>query len=102
MLLCNTLCNPFSQKSHICMYTFERCNEFLQAYFLFHKLVEKKHFVAIWSLALVHKKGMQVISNDKFKREEVELCGINILKHTLDVKIKRKVDPDNSNKTSFV
>lgn len=82
------------------MYIFERCNAFLQAYFLFHKLVEKKQFLAIWSLALVHKKGN--ISNDKFKREEVELCGINILKHTLDVKIKRKVDPDNSNKTSFV
>lgn len=82
------------------MHTFERCNEFLQAYFLFHKLVEKKHFMAIWSLALVDKKGN--FSNCKFEREEVELCGINILKHTLDVKIKRKVDPDNSNKTSFV
>lgn len=52
MLLCNTLCNPFSQKSHICMYIFERCNAFLQAYFLFHKLVEKKTIFGNMKLSL--------------------------------------------------
>lgn len=34
-------------------------------------------------------------------RKEVELCGINILKHTLDVKIKRVVDPDDNSKNKL-
>lgn len=48
--------------------------------------------MAVESLDLVPKKGNS--SNWKFKMEEVDLCGINILKHTLDVKITRVVDAD--------